>query len=110
MDEQTVRELAQAQCEALLAGDVGRSAEHLSKELRGNLGQLVSMFPMPLTAASVESVERTPSGIRAVLHLVGESDETRLETRWKDRDGRPTVVEVSHVTETAPPPEPEEAE
>jgi hypothetical protein len=113
MDEQMVREHAQAQCDALLAGDVERAAEHLSNELRRNLGQLVSMFPMPLTAASVETVERTPSGIQAVLHLVGESAETRLETRWKDRDGRPTIVEVSHLTEVerapaeaeAPPPE-----
>jgi hypothetical protein len=33
-----------------------------------------------------------------VLHLVGETDETQLQTRWKDRDGRPTIVEVSHLS------------
>jgi hypothetical protein len=111
MEEQIVREHAQAHCDALLAGDVGRAAEELSNELRANLGQLVSMLPMPLTAATVESVERTGSGIRAVLHLTGERAETRLETRWKDRNGRPTIVEVSHLTEPAAPeevPEPPE--
>lgn len=101
MDEQTVRERADAQCEALLAGDIERAAEDLSDQLRANLGQLVAMLPMPLTTATVESVERTASGFRVVLHLVGESSETRLETRWKDRDDRPVIVEVSHLTEVA---------
>jgi hypothetical protein len=109
MDEQTVREHTAAFCEALVAGDIGRAAEDLSKELHANLGQMVAMLPMPLTAATVETLERTASGFRAVLHLVGESDETRLETRWKERDDRPVIVEVSHLTEaaTAPAEEPE---
>lgn len=101
MDEQAVREHADAFCAALLAGDVERAAEDLSTELRSNLGQLVSMLPMPLTAATLESLERTASGFRAVVHLVGETTETRLETRWKNRDERPVVVEVSHLTEEA---------
>lgn len=101
MDEQAVREHADAFCEALVAGDVELAAQELSNELRANLGQLVAMLPMPLTTATVESLERTASGFRAVLHLVGESTETRLETRWKNRDDRPVVVEVSHLTEEA---------
>ncbi len=101
MDEQTVREHADAFCEALVAGDIDRASEDLSEQLRANLGQLVAMLPMPLATATVQSLERTASGFRAVLHLVGESDETRLETRWKDRDGRPVIVEVSHLTEQA---------
>lgn len=101
MEEQAVREHAEAQCEALLAGDIERAAEQMSNELRSNLGQLVAMLPMPLTGATVESIERTGSGFRAVLHLVGEATETRLETRWKDRDGRPVIVEVSHLTDEA---------
>lgn len=101
MDEQAVREHADAHCEALLAGDIERAAQELSNELRANLGQLVAMLPAPITAATVESLDRTGSGFRAVLHLVGESAETRLETRWKERDGRPVIVEVSHLTEEA---------
>jgi hypothetical protein len=30
---------------------------------------------------------------------VGEGDTLRLETRWKDRDGQPTIVEASRVHE-----------
>ncbi len=101
MDEEAVREHAEALCEALLAGDIDRATHDLSNELRANLGQLVAMLPMPLTAASIESLERTAAGFRAVLHLVGENAETRVETRWKDRDNRPAIVEVSHLTEDA---------
>jgi hypothetical protein len=43
------------------------------------------------------------SSYTAVLHLVGETTESRLETRWKDRDGRPTIIEASLVHETAAP-------
>jgi hypothetical protein len=99
MDEQAVHEHAQATCDALLAGDIGKAAEQMSKELRSNLGSIVGMLPLPLTEATVESIEMTPHGYRATLHLVGETDTIRLETRWKDRDGVPTIVEASRVHE-----------
>jgi hypothetical protein len=99
MDEATVREHAQAHCEALLAGDIGRASQEMSRELQSNLGPLVAMLPLPLTAATVESVEMTGTAYRAVLRLVGETETVMLETRWKDRDGRPTIVEASRVHE-----------
>jgi hypothetical protein len=99
MDEQAVREHAQAHCVALLAGDISTAFEDMSKELRPNLGSIVAMLPMPMTEATIESVEMTKTGYLAVLRLVGEADTIHLETRWKDRDGRPTIVEVSRVHE-----------
>jgi hypothetical protein len=63
--------------------------------LRSSLGPIVAMLPMPMTEASIESVESTPTGYKVVLHLVGEGDTLRLETRWKDRDCQPTIVEAS---------------
>ena len=99
MDEQSVREHAQAHCAALLAGDIGKASQEMSRELQQNLGPLVAMLPLPLTAATVESVEMTGKAYRAVLHLVGDEGEIRLETRWKEREGRPTMVEASHLVE-----------
>ena len=99
MDEQLVRDHAQATCDALLAGDIGKAAEEMSRELRANLGSIVGMLPLPLTEATVESVEMTPHGYRAVLHLVGDGGSLSLETRWKDRDSRPTIVEASRLHE-----------
>lgn len=100
MDEQAVRRHAQAHLDALVAGDIGKAAEHMSNELRSNLGPIVAMLPMPLTEASIESVEMTKTGYLTVLRLVGEGGAISLETRWKDRDGRPTIVEASHRPET----------
>jgi hypothetical protein len=104
MDVETVRQHADAFCEALLAGDIGRASEAFSQQLKSNIGEVVSQLPLPLTQAEVESVEVAGSGYLAILHLTGESDDIRMETRWKDRDGRPTLVEASHVIErtTAP--------
>jgi hypothetical protein len=102
MDPEAVRAHAQAHCDALLAGDIDRAIEDMSKELRSNLGPLIALLPLPLTSATVESVERAgSSGFNAVLHLVGENSEVQLQTRWKDRDGQPTIVEASHLTENA---------
>lgn len=102
MDEAAVREHAGAHCDALLAGDIGRAAEEMSQELRANMGEVVAMLPLPLTDASVESVEMTGKAYRAVLRLVGETETVRLETRWKERDGRPTIVEASRLAQEVP--------
>ena len=99
MDEQSVREHAQKHADALLAGDIGLASQVMSRELQQNLGPLVAMLPLPLTAATVESIEMTGKAYRAVLHLVGDEGEMRLETRWKERDGQPTIVEASHLPE-----------
>lgn len=98
MDEQTLRGHAEAHCEALLAGDMDRAAEDLSDALRGHLGQFVMLIPLPLTEASVEGIE-AGSGHVVTLRLVGEGGVVRMATRWKDRDGRPTIVEASHIVE-----------
>ena len=68
------------------------------------MGPVVAMLPLPLTDATVESVEMTGTGYLAVLHLVGDDGAIRLETRWKERDGQPTIVEASHQPEEPPPP------
>jgi hypothetical protein len=103
MDEQAVREHAQGHIDALVAGDVDRALQDLSKELRSHPGEVMAMLPLPLTSAEVESVEMAGSGYTSVLHLVGETDETRLQTRWKARDEGPTIVEVSHLSSAALP-------
>jgi hypothetical protein len=99
MDAQTVREHAEAWCTALLDGDMTRAVDQLSRELQANAGQIVAILPLPLSEATVESVEVGGSGYVALLRLVGESGQIELQTRWKDRDGKPTIVEASHVAE-----------
>jgi len=116
MDETLVRTHAQAFCDALVAGDVDRAITDFSEELRRHLGEVLTLFPLPAIAAEVESVVLAGSGYNAVIHLLGESDEVQVQTRWKDRDGVPRVVEASHLSRTvleaeaAPPEEAAEGE
>ena len=101
MEEQDVRERAEALGAALVEGDVGRATEDFSKELRQNLGEVIALLPLPANAATVESVDRAGgAGYTAVLRLTGETDEVEIQTRWKERDGRATVIEVSHLSRT----------
>jgi hypothetical protein len=99
MDSDSVGERATALAAALVAGDVELATQDFSPELRMNLGEVVAMLPLPVSEATVESVEHGGSGFVVLLRLVGETDEVTIQTRWKDRDGRPTVVEASHVSQ-----------
>lgn len=100
MDVDTIRDRATAFCEALNAGDIERAIEHLSPELRRNVGEVLALLPLPLSDSAVVSVDRAGSGFDVVVLLQGEIDEVELHTRWKDRDGQPTLVEVSHLSRT----------
>ena len=100
MEEAQVRERAEAVCAALVAGDVGKATESFSKELRQNLGEVVALLPLPATEATVDFIERGSSGFVVVLRLVGETEEVLLQTRWKERDDQPTLIELSHLSAT----------
>ena len=98
MDQETVRESATAFCEALAGGDIERATSHMSQELQHNLGEVLALLPLPASEATVVSVDQGGSGYNVVVRLVGESEEVEIQTRWKDRDGEPTLVEASHLS------------
>ena len=100
MDESAVHERAQALCDALAAGDIERAMDDFSDELRRNAGEVIALLPLPVTEATIESVEHGGGGFNVVVRLVGESAEDLLQTRWKDRDGAAKLVEVSHLSRT----------
>jgi hypothetical protein len=103
MDEQSVRERAQEFCDALLAGDVDRAIGYLSQELHRNLGEVIALLPLPAIEASIESIESGGHGSNVVLRLVGENETVLVQTRWKDRDGTPTIIEASHLSKVVEP-------
>ena len=103
MTEEEVRARAVAMCEALIAGDVGQVVAALSDELQRNPGEVVAMLPLPAVAATVARLEGSGGGAAyvAVLDVTSESEHIELQTRWKDRNGEPRIVEVSHVSRRA---------
>ena len=100
MDVEMVRERAESFCAALDSGDIEAATAHMSPELHRNLGEVLALLPLPSTGSTVQSAEKSGPGWNVVLHLNGETDEVELQTRWKDRDGTPTIVEVSHLSRT----------
>ncbi len=99
MDEQQVRERAEAVCAALVAGDVEAAIGDFSEELRRNLGEVLALLPLPASEVAIESIDHGGQGSHAVvLRFVGETEEVLIQTRWKERDGTPTIVEVSHLS------------
>ena len=101
MDEQTVRDHTQALCDALVAGDIGMATRDFSEVLRHNLGEVIALLPLPAKEATIDSVEHGRSGFSVVIRIAGDAREVMVQTRWKDRDGHPTLVEASHLRETA---------
>jgi hypothetical protein len=101
MTEDEVRASAELVGAALVAGDVDTAIGYLSDELKRNLGEVVALLPLPATEATIESVERGASAYVVIVRVIGESTETELETRWKDRNGEPRIVEVSHRSQVA---------
>ena len=105
MDDDAVRAQAAKFAEALVAGNVDAAIQSFSPELRRNLGEVLALFPLPAAEASVESAEHAGAGYNVIIRLVGEGDETQVQTRWKLRDGNPTIVEASHLSRVARPTE-----
>ena len=99
MDEQDVRARAEALCVALVGGDVEQATADFSDELRRNLGEVIALLPLPARAATIESVTHGgSSAFVVILELTGETETVQVQTRWKERDGRPTVIEASHLS------------
>jgi hypothetical protein len=98
MDEEVIRKHAAALGDALVAGDIDLATQDFSPELRKHLGEVLGLLPLPASEAAVHSIHRGGAGFDVVLRLVGETEEVLVQTRWKDRDGRPTVVEAKHLS------------
>jgi len=83
-----------------------------ARNFGGTSARCLALLPLPSIEASVDSIERGGSGFVVVLRLIGESEEVLIQTRWKDREGEPTMIELSHLskTVTAPPAGGEETE
>ena len=62
---------------------------------------MVALLPLPATEGTVDSIDRGGgSSYTVVLKLVGETEEVLLQTRWKERDDKPTLIELSHLSAT----------
>jgi hypothetical protein len=103
MTEDEVRARTAAVCSSLVAGDVGQVVAALSDELQRNPGEVVAMLPLPAVAAEATRFDGAGGGAAyvALVDVTSSTEHLELQLRWKDRNGEPRIVEVSHVSRRA---------
>jgi hypothetical protein len=92
MDEQNVRQHAQAHADAVVRGDMDAVASDLVEPLRPALAQLAPLFPQPVTSADVTRLDVEAQHAVAQITYRGDDKELVIESRWEEQDGRPMIV------------------
>ena len=95
MDENTVKQHAEAHGKAVVAGDMRTAGSDLTPEAAAQAPGVMGKLPRPTTAAEILKVE--VAGDQAVVHVLykGSDAETTVISRWADRDGRPMIVDLA---------------
>lgn len=95
MDENVVRERAQAHADAVVAGDLRRAGSDLTKESGAQAPGVMAKLPRPVRAARVESVTAAGDDLVARIAYEGDDSTTMVDSRWSERDGKVSIVELS---------------
>ena len=92
MDEQTVRQHADAHAQAVVRGDFDAVAADLIEPLRPALQQIAPLLPQPVTSADVTSLDHQGDSATAQITYRGDDKQLVIESQWEERDGRPMIV------------------
>jgi hypothetical protein len=95
MDENAVRERADAHGQAVVAGDLNRAGGDLTKEAMAGAGSVMKSLPRPVTGAEIESVESADDGYVVLIRYSGTDSEVKVRSRWVDEAGTPKIAELS---------------
>jgi hypothetical protein len=92
MDEQKTRSHVQEHADAVVRGDMDAVIADFAEELRPQVPQIAQSLPQPVTAAEVLSVEVGDPESVAEIRYTGESGNVTIRSRWREVDGRPSIV------------------
>jgi hypothetical protein len=97
MDENSVREHAEAHAQAVVQGDLGKAAADLTDEVKQSAPEVMKQLPRPATSASIEAV--TAEGDEFVAHIKysGENASATVASRWAEQSGRPMITRLDIV-------------
>ena len=95
MDENAVRQQAEAHGNAVVAGDLRSAGSDLTPAVADKAPGVMGKLPRPTTGAEVLKVEM--QGDQAVVHILykGDDAETTVISTWADEDGRPKIVDLA---------------
>lgn len=97
MDENTIREHADAHAQAVVAGDMGKASSDLNEEAMQQAPSVMKALPRPTTGASVQDVTAEGDAYVARILYSGESAATTVASRWVEQDGRPVIASLEIV-------------
>jgi hypothetical protein len=92
MDETRTRSQVQDHADAVLRGDMEAATADFAVELRPQVPQIAQSLPLPVTSADVLKVEVGDEESVAEIRYTGDSGQVTIRTRWRDIDGRPSIV------------------
>jgi hypothetical protein len=97
MEEETVREHAEAHAAANVAGDMARAASDLTADARANIGPVARRLPRPITSGDITKVEQ--AGDKFIVEIVygGTDSKAVVESVWVEQEGRPMIAETRIV-------------
>jgi hypothetical protein len=98
MEEEKVREHAEAHGSAVVAGDLAAAGSDLTKEGQAAAGTVMRQLPRPVTGSEVLSVDLTgEQGIARIRYLGDEGAEATVESVWEERNGRPKIIDMKVI-------------
>ncbi|HEY3726667.1 MAG TPA: hypothetical protein VGL51_05810 [Solirubrobacteraceae bacterium] len=92
MDETRTRSQIHDHADAVVRGDMDAVIADFSAELRPQVPQLAQALPMPVTSAEVKKIELGDEESVAEIQYTGDSGQVTIRTRWREIDGRPSIV------------------
>ena len=94
MDENQIREHAQAHADAVVAGDLGKASGDLTDNAKQQAPAVMKQLPRPTTSATVEDITAEGDEFVARILYSGESDSTAVNSRWAEESGRPMITQL----------------
>jgi hypothetical protein len=92
VDEQKVRESAQAHGDAVVQNDLRTAGSYLGPEAMKAAQDVMGQLPLPLQSAEVSEVTSDGAALVAQIRYAGESGQKVVESRWEEREGDPKIV------------------
>lgn len=92
MDEERTRKCVQDHADAVVRGDIEAVTNDFAPDLRPQVPQIAQSLPHPVTSAEVRSLQVGDEESVAEIHYEGENGNVTIRSRWRDVDGRPSIV------------------
>ena len=94
MDENTIRQAAEAHGLAVREGDIDHIKADLIPDLHVHIPGIADVVPSPLESTRVEAVEVFDGYAESIVAYLSPAKTLRMKSRWEDRGaGRPQIVE-----------------